>query len=61
MSEPTKFYLFKRANGYYYILYVEDGRKRWKSTGAEKKGDALRALSQFPGSAEEETEINFAP
>lgn len=47
MSEPTKFYLFKRANGYYYILYVEDGRKRWKSTGAEKKAEALKALSSF--------------
>lgn len=47
MSDPTRFYLFKRSNGYYYLLYVQDGRKRWKSTGAERKAGALKALSSF--------------
>jgi len=47
MSEPTKFYVFKRSNGFYYILFEEGGRRRWKSTGANRKADALKALSSF--------------
>jgi hypothetical protein len=47
MSELTKFSLFKRSNGYYYILFEEEGCRRWKSTGCSLKGDALKALTQF--------------
>jgi site-specific recombinase XerD len=47
MSEATQFSLFKRSNGFWYILYVEDGRKRWKSTNASLKTDALKSLSHF--------------
>jgi len=47
MSEPTKFYLFRRNNGIYYIGYFEEGRRRWKSTGCTTKADALSAFSRF--------------
>ncbi|TAK62803.1 MAG: site-specific integrase [Bacteroidetes bacterium] len=47
MSNLSSFSLFKRANGYYYILFSEEGKKRWKSTGCFLKGDALKALSEF--------------
>jgi integrase len=43
----TKFFLYKRSNGYWYVGYIEDGRKRWKSTGATLKPDALHFLSEF--------------
>ncbi len=39
--------LFKRSNGKWYILYEDEGRTRWKSTGATLKQDALRVLSNF--------------
>ena len=41
--------LFKRANGFWYILYEQDGRKRWKSTGKARKDEALKVLTQFEG------------
>jgi integrase len=44
MSDPSKFSLFKRSNGTYYILYMRDGRRRWKSTGCRVRSDALKAL-----------------
>lgn len=47
MSEATHFTLFKRSNGFWYILYFQDGRKRWKSTKASLKSDALKALKNF--------------
>ncbi len=47
MSEAIQFSLFKRSNGLWYIIYVEDGRKRWKSTKAFLKTDTLKALSNF--------------
>jgi hypothetical protein len=43
----SRFSLFKRSNGVWYILYPEDGRTRWKSTGATVKNEALRKLSEF--------------
>ena len=43
----TRFYLYKRSNGYWYIGYFDNGRKRWKSTFATLKSDALRALVEF--------------
>ncbi len=47
MSPHGKFSLFKRSNGYYYILFEERGRTRWKSTRCRLKADALRALTKF--------------
>lgn len=39
--------LFKRSNGYWYVLYNDEGRIRWKSTGCTLKRDALRQLTDF--------------
>ena len=39
--------LFKRSNGKWYILFDEDGRTRWKSTGSSIKRDALKILTEF--------------
>jgi site-specific recombinase XerD len=47
MSGISKFSLFKRSNGFYYILFELDGRRRWKTTNATLKTDALRALANF--------------
>ena len=47
MSNLPKFYLFKRNNGIYYVGYFDNGRKRWKSTGATLKADALKAVSNL--------------
>jgi integrase len=49
MSNLPKFYLFKRNNGIYYVGYFENGRKRWKSTGATLKADAHKAVSNLAG------------
>lgn len=43
----SRFSLFKRSNQVYYIGYYQDGRRRWKSTGATVKADALKALTEF--------------
>ena len=48
MPVPSKFYLFHRANGFYYVSYHADGRKRWKSTGCTTKHEALRTVSNLP-------------
>jgi hypothetical protein len=47
MSDVTSFSLFKRSNGYYYILFERDGRRQWKSTGCSVKADALKALTNL--------------
>jgi integrase len=39
--------LFKRSNNIWYIIYNEDGRQRWKSTGCNLKSDALKQLTEF--------------
>jgi hypothetical protein len=43
----TKFYLYKRSNGIYYIGYFEGARKRWKTTGVSTKAEALKVLHDF--------------
>jgi integrase len=46
MATPHgKLTLFRRSNGLYYIVYQQDGRRRWKSTGATTRSDALKALT----------------
>ena len=39
--------LFKRSNGFYYICYEEDGKRKWKSTGKTLKADAYKEMMQF--------------
>src|SRR3989304_2113491 len=39
--------LFKRSNGIYYILYEENGKRKWKSTGRTQHAAALRDLRAF--------------
>lgn len=46
-AQPTRFSLFKRFKGYYYIRFVEDGRVRWKSTRCTTKSEALKKLTDF--------------
>jgi site-specific recombinase XerD len=46
-STPGKLSLFKRSNRFYYIVYDQNGRRRWKSTGATTRSEALKALSDF--------------
>lgn len=43
---PRRFTLTKRSN-IYYILYYQNGRQRWRSTGATTKPEALQALARF--------------
>ena len=47
MSVALRFSLFKHSNGVYYVIYRENGRRRWKSTGATVKTDALRELTRL--------------
>jgi integrase len=44
---PASLCLFRRSNGFYYIYYVKDGRRRWKSTGCRSKPDAIRVVSNI--------------
>jgi integrase len=39
--------LFKHRSGVYYVLYYENGRRKWKSTSCTTKPEALKALTQF--------------
>lgn len=43
----SQVYLFKRPNGFWYILYNADGRTKWKSTKCVNRGDALKKLTEF--------------
>ena len=47
MSVPAKFYLFKRANGFWYVLYDTDRGKRWKSTRTTRKVEVVSFLRSF--------------
>ena len=47
MPQKTRFYLYKRSNGFFYIGYSEGGRLRWRSTRTQRKPEALQALSEF--------------
>jgi hypothetical protein len=39
--------LFKRPNGFWYVIYTVDGRRKWKSTKCKERGDALEKLTAF--------------
>jgi hypothetical protein len=45
---PVKWYLFKRKNGVWYVGYLQDGRKRWKSARCTVKVEALRKIANSP-------------
>lgn len=47
MSRPTRFSLFKRRNGIYYVIFDHEGQRKWKSTGCKLKQEALKALKDF--------------
>jgi hypothetical protein len=42
----STFSLFRRFTGIYYLLIKQEGKRRWKSTGARSESDALMNLSQ---------------
>ncbi|TSA18167.1 hypothetical protein D4R75_11570 [bacterium] len=45
--------IFKRNNGIWYILYTQDGRRRWKSTRTTVKSEALAQLVELKDPAKE--------
>jgi site-specific recombinase XerD len=47
MTSNPKFYLTKRENGYFYIGWYDNGRRRWKSTKCTAKSDAFQYLRQY--------------
>jgi len=44
---PHRFSLYKRSNLIYYVGYYQEGRRKWKSTGATTKPEALKALTRL--------------
>src|SRR5437667_7750800 len=38
--------LFKRPNGYYYLISESGGKRIWRSTGARTKAEARKIVSQ---------------
>ncbi len=47
MKSPRNLTLFKRQTGVYYIVYDENGKRRWKSTGTKRKNEAIKVLTDF--------------
>ena len=47
MNSPRNLTLFKRQTGIYYIVYDENGKRRWKSTGTKRKNKAIKVLTNF--------------
>jgi integrase len=47
MRLPQNLTLFKRQTGVYYIVYQENGKRRWKSTGKKRKNEAIKILVNF--------------
>jgi hypothetical protein len=43
----SNLFLFKRPNGFWYILYTADGRRQWKFTRCTERIDALKKLTEF--------------
>jgi integrase len=56
MVIPTRFSLFKRTNGIYYISYFLDSERRWKSTRTKLKSEALAFLSEFKDEIKTQTQ-----
>jgi len=47
MSVPSKVYLTRRSNGFYYVVYWHEGRRRWKTTRARSRREALQSVRDF--------------
>ena len=45
-ATPSHFNLYKRGD-VWHITWLLNGKRRWKSTGAVTKRDALQALTRF--------------
>lgn len=43
----SNLFLFKRPNGFWYIIYTANGRRVWKSTKCTDKREALKKLTEF--------------
>lgn len=43
----SNLYLFKRPNGFWYVLNTAGGRKKWKSTKCRERSDALKKLTEL--------------
>jgi hypothetical protein len=55
------YHLFKRSNGFWYILYTLDGKVRWKSTKATSKIETLQKLQEFqPKAANKQEQKSLA-
>src|SRR6267143_2178919 len=57
MSNSSRFYLYKRTNGIYYIGYFDATHLRWKSTRESLKSKALKALTNFKDLLEAHPEV----
>ncbi len=56
----SRFYLTKRSNQIWYLGWIENGRRRWKSTKCRKKADALRYLREHQDvQAQPRAELNL--
>jgi len=53
MKTMTKLYLTKLSNGVYYIGWIENGKRRWKTTKLSTKSGALQYLREFKGQTQE--------
>ena len=49
-----KLYLTKRSNQIWYMGWIEDGRRRWRSTKCAIKSDALQFLKEFQDSGKKQ-------
>lgn len=50
--------LFKRSNGFWYIIQTANGRQTWKSTKCTDKREALKKLTEFKSVAKEKPAPN---
>lgn len=59
--KSQKYYLYKRSNGYWYIGYLINRRRAWKSSGTKRKNEALKILTRFDEQAKHDfSEMTFS-
>jgi site-specific recombinase XerD len=49
MKIYQRYFLIKRNNGFYYLGYDIDGKRRWKTTKCKKKVEAMLFLKYYTG------------
>jgi integrase len=54
-------FLFKRSNGFYYIYFEVDGKRKAQSTGCKKKTEALQYLNRISSKLYQEKELKYIP